>query len=117
MGQLSDWAKKNSKTLILDDGETVEAVYQGYKIGVNPFDVEKEIAFYKLTIKQDGEDATKVFKSTSGKAARFFDELKPGARVKITRHGKGAETKYEFDELDGTGTVKAGEEDEPVPFE
>ena len=112
MGELGAWARKNSKALILDDGETVDAIYQGYKIGVNPFDAEKEIAVYKLTVTQDGEPVVKAFKSASGRAARFFDELEVGTRVKITRHGQGSDTKYDFAVMDGTGSVQAGEENE-----
>lgn len=95
----------------------MQAVYQGYKVGANPFDIEKEIVFYRLTVLQDGEEVTKAFKSASGRAARFFDELTPGTRVKITRHGKGTDTKYEFAVVDGKGSVQAGEQDDEVPFE
>lgn len=117
MGQLGDWAKKNSKTLILDDGETVEVVYEGFKIGVNPFDPEKEIVFYRL--KLDGLDGpmAKAFKSTSGKAARFFDGIEFGTKVKITRHGVGNETKYEFAVLGAEITEEVKEQDDTdVPF-
>ena len=117
MAELGDWAKRNSKTLILDSGETVEATYEGFKITTNPFDEEKEIVLYKLSMQIAGEPQTKIFKSTSGKAARFFDELLIGTRIKITRHGKGLDTRYDFSVL-GTGNqiVQAGETEEEIPF-
>ena len=100
----------------MDDGETIEAVYRGYKIGVNSFDPEKEMAFYKLVVVQDGEEVTKLFKSMSGKAARFFDPLADGQRVKLTRHGKGSETTYDFTTLNGAASAavarQPGEDDE-----
>ncbi len=91
-------------------------MYQGFKTGVSPFDPEKEIAFYKFLVMQDGEEAVKIFKSASGKAARFFDELAVGTRVKLTRHGKGSETKYDFEVVGGGAKESAGEKDEEVPF-
>ena len=112
MGQLSDWAKKQSKTIILEDGEVLTAVYQGFKIGANPFDPEKEIVFYRLTILQDGEEVTKLFKSTSGKAARFFDACPVGTKVRLNRHGTGSETTYDFDVVNGTAAREPGEDDD-----
>lgn len=97
MGSLNDWAKKQSKTIILDDGETLDAVFHNFRIGPNPFDPEKDIVFYTLGIVQEGEVVKKIFKSTSGKAARFFDECAPGQRVRMTRHGTGSETTYDFE--------------------
>ena len=117
MGELGDWAKKNSKALILDDGESVEATYLGFKIGVNPFDDEKEIAFYKLEVVQDGETLTKTFKSASARAARFFDGLEKGTRVRITRHGLQNETKYEFAVVGAEGRPeKTGEAEDDEEF-
>lgn len=118
MGELGAWAKKNSKTLIVDDGETVQAIYKGFKIAANSYDPEKEIVFYQLEVEQDGQLVTKAFKSASGRAARFFDEIKPGTEVKITRHGTGSETKYDFSEVNGERQVKVDDkaEKEDFPF-
>ena len=116
MGELADWAKKNSKTLILDDGESVDVVYQGFKVSVNQFDPEKEIVFYKLQIDTLDGIQTKAFKSASGRAARFFDKLTHGTRVKITRHGTGTDTKYEFAAIGAEGAQEQAPEDEQVPF-
>ena len=116
MGELAAWAKKNSKTLILDDGETVEAEYQGHKITVSPFDPEKEIVLYKLKIDTLDGPQVKAFKSASGHAARFFDELLLGIKVKITRHGKGTETKYEFSVIGSDQHEEAGEHEEELSF-
>jgi len=113
MAALSDWAKKNSKSLTIDDGESVEIVYQGHKIGVSPFDPEKEIVFYKVQVNIAGEDMVKIFKSASLKAARFFDGIAEGSRVKITRHGTGTETKYEYEEVGGTLKVEDEPEEKP----
>ena len=93
----------------------MEAVYQGFKIGANPFDPEKEIVFYRLQIDQDGQAVVKAFKSTSGRAARFFDALALGTKVWITRHGTGNETKYDFS-LEQGEAVSTTEQDENVPF-
>ena len=111
IGELGAWAKKNSKTLILDDGETVEAVYQGFKIAANSFDPEKETVFYKLGVETLDGSVTKAFKSASGRAARFFDGLAVGTRVKITRHGKAMDTKYELSVV-GKGDSEQAEEQE-----
>lgn len=95
----------------------MEVVYGGFKITANPFDAEKEIAFYKLTIELPGGSMVKTFKSASGRAARFFDTLKIGTPVKITRHGVGSETKYEFSVVGSEAKEAVGEgEEEGSPF-
>ena len=94
----------------------IQPGYDGV-FGVVKVFAEKEIAFYKLVVLQDGEEAVKTFKSASGKAARFFDEVALGTRIKITRHGKGSETKYDFEVVGGGTKERAGEQDEDVPFE
>jgi len=97
MGELGDWANKNSKFIVLDDGETITATYRGFKIGVNRFDVDKEIVSYNLELLIGGQAVTKSFQSGSGKAARFFDGIDEGQRVQITRHGTGTGTEYDYD--------------------
>ena len=100
MGQLAEWAKKNSKAVILDDGESLEVIYCGFKIGANPFDPEKEIVMYRFEVEQhDGQKTIKVFKSTSNKVARFFDETPLGSTVRLFRHGLGPETTYDLQRL------------------
>ena len=90
----------------------MEVAFLGYKIGPNPFDPEKEIAFYKLMVNQDGQDVAKMFKSASGRAARFFDEIKIGTRITMTRHGTGSNTKYEFSVVGADHTEQASESEE-----
>ena len=113
MAELNDWAKKNSKILILDNGETVDAVYKGYKIMANSYDPDKELVVYKLELTQEGEEVSKLLRTASGKAARFFDSFPVGGTVRITRRGTGPETRYEFVDLnDKTQQAQVGEADE-----
>ncbi len=119
MGELNDWAKKQSKAIVLDDGETFVAVYRGYKISTNPFDTEKEIVVYRLEFVQDGQNVVKGFRSTSGKAARFFDKIEDGEKISIRREGIGTETKYQFETFRPDAPAAADQEppdDTDVPF-
>ena len=111
--ELLDWIRKNSKSLTLDDGESVEVVYQGRKIGANPFDPEKEIIFYKMQVSIGGAEMVKIFRSASLKAARFFAGIAEGSKVRMTRHGTGTETKYEYEEVGGTLKVEDEPEEKP----
>ena len=111
MGELKDWAKKNSKTLTLEDGEVVEVSYEGFKIGASPYDPEKEIVFYRVGVIQEGEKVVKAFKTSSGKAARFFDTCQIGRNVRISRKGTGNATTYEFD------TVKSEPNGQPASIQ
>ena len=114
--ELLDWVKKNSKSLTIEDGESVEVAYHGKKIGVNPFDQEKEIVFYRVELIIADQAMFKVFKSASLKAARFFAEVEIGSRVKITRHGTGTDTRYEYEEIGGTKRVEDKVDEEEIPI-
>ena len=91
MGELTNWAKETSPFIRLQDGESLEAVYNGYKIIPSRLDPDKETVQYKL-----GE---KYFESSSGALAKQFDEIKEGTKIKITRQGTGNKTKYILEKL------------------
>lgn len=91
MGQLSDWANKNSPFLRLADGEEVDAVYVGFKPIPNRFDLEKEVIRYTLLV--DGVE--KTWENGSPKIAKFFDTLEGDENIHIKRIGEGNKTKYE----------------------
>lgn len=87
MGDGKDFAKRNSKFQSFDDDGVIEGVFEGMKAVVkDSFGEEKEYMRYKI----DG----KTFDSMSGSLAVQMDEIKNGQKVKITRTGKGADTKY-----------------------
>jgi len=98
MSELQDYIKRNSKTITLKDGETVEVVYKGYKIGANKYDPEKESVYYTL-----GTDfGDKTFQSGALGLANIFDSIKKETRIRLTRHGEGNKTKYNIEEeVDG----------------
>ena len=86
-GQLSDFAKKNSKFVSFDDEGVIEGAFEGAKIVTkDSFGEEKEVCRYKI----EG----KTFDSISGSLATQMDEVVVGDKVRITRKGQGAETKY-----------------------
>ena len=90
MSELSDYAKRNSQFVKLEDGESLEAIYRGFKVGANPFDPEKEVVSYRL----ETEYGTKTLRSAATALARLFDKVQEGSEVKITRSGTGNQTKY-----------------------
>jgi len=95
MGKLKDWADSNSQFITIEDGESLEIVYKGWKNVPNRFDTDKETIRYIFLV--DGQE--KYWENGSGRTARFFDEVKEGEPVKITRKGEGQKTQYELELL------------------
>lgn len=110
MAELGNFAKRNSMFISLDDGESIEAVYKGFKIAVNPYDDTKEIVNYKL----ETEFGIKTFRSGACALARLFEKIQPDTKIKVTRHGTGNKTSYDIEhQVDGKWTaVGKGEEEE-----
>ena len=111
MSGLSDFRKKNSNFLTLADGETVKGEYLGYKITPSPFDPEREVVLYYLEV----EGQKKIFRSSSNKAAEFFEKIKKLQKVVIKRLGTGRDTQYDFQrgdpkEVDENDTELSDEE-------
>ncbi len=92
MGKLADWSQKNSKFLNLQDGESVTAIFRGYKEITSAFDPDKEAIRYKL----DTKHGEKLWDTSAKGVALFFDDVKAGQKVLIKRSGTATETKYEL---------------------
>jgi len=90
MGKLEKWAKEQQKYIKLQDGETLELKYLGYKFVQSSFDSEKEIIRYMFVI--DGFE--KPFDSGSTILAQDFDQIAINSMVTLSRKGKGNKTKY-----------------------
>lgn len=92
MGDLNAFAKRNSKFASFDEDGVIEGVFEGAKIVVkDSFGEEKEVVRYKI----DG----KTFDSVSGSLAIQMDGVKPGTRIKITKKGERADTKYHVEQF------------------
>lgn len=83
MGKLTDFAKRNSPFIKLNDGESIEAVYKGFKESSY---MGKETVVYLLD--------NKMLTSSSGKLALLMDNVTKETKVKITKHGTGMNTTY-----------------------
>src|SRR4030067_201002 len=106
MGKLADRAKEISPFLILNDGESVVAKYLGWKEIDSPFDPKQTLFQYELEV--DGNQ--KFWKSGNKKIALFFDTLKKGDYVKLTRNGLDRDTRYTVEEsIDETGELTKAE--------
>lgn len=128
MGKLGAWAKDNSPFLSLDDGETVQVEYLGYKMVQDRRDANKEKPVYKMAwLQPDGSKVVKLFETSAGNVAKFFDPLsdelgkaKKITMVSITRHGVGTDTKYKLVEMDAsgqpTGVAAEAEDKDDFPF-
>lgn len=98
MSDLTDYVKRNSKTLSLKDGESVEVIYRGYRIGANKYDPEKESVYYQF----ETEYGVKTFQSGALTLANLFDTIEKDTKIRITREGEGNKTKYFVEkEIDG----------------
>lgn len=105
MSGLQDYVKRNSKTVMLKDGESIEATYRGYQVGANKYDPEKETVYYKLELPEYG---VKMFSSAALGLAKLFDGIKEGTEIKLTREGEGTKTKYLLEKKDGGLWVSVG---------
>lgn len=123
MGRLAEWSKANSPFLNMGDGETVTVEYLGYKMMQDRRDASKEKPVYKVALAlPDGSGkVVKMFETSAGSVAKFFDTLsddatgkakKAGIMVKIVRNGEGTETKYKCVELDAAGQPVGGSEED-----
>jgi len=97
MGQLKKWSDKNSKFVKIEDGQTIEAVFEGYKIITSHFDSDREVIRYLLKI----DDTVKPWETGASTVAVFFDTVQPGEKVRITRHGTGKNTTFECQTIKG----------------
>ena len=99
MGKLSEWGKKNSKFLKLDDGESFIGKYNGFSFSMNQNG--DEVPVYKF---KDSEGKEKLLQSTSKSLIKAFDEdlgpFKAGQTLEITRHGLDTKTSYEVSVAD-----------------
>ena len=123
MGELSDLVKKRSPYLKLADGETVEAVYKGYKMVPSTYNPEDEVFRFMVEVTVDGEKSTKYWDTGSNAVAMAFDECKVGDMVKITKNvvlGKSGkeQTQWIVVPVKGAEKEKAKEDEgEPLPFD
>lgn len=83
MGALSDLAKANSKFLIIAKGESVAVMYRSYQIIPNPRDPDLKQVQYCFAEGMDGKN--KYWTNSASHIMMFFDNLKAGTWVKITR--------------------------------
>jgi len=106
---LKEFVANNRKYLKLADGETIKAVYRGFKILTNRFDPEKEVVSYRFSL--EGMDADKVVNWECGRAdvAEIMEKVKVGTALTISRTGSGTDdTKYNI-QVAGSETKKNGE--------
>lgn len=94
MGELKDLAKKQSKFLVLDIGESTDALFVDYRIVPSSYDPTKDTVQYKLNI--GGVD--KFWTTGAGPIMRMFDAIPKGSTVRITRESL----------LDGKGNIVQG---------
>lgn len=100
MGKLNDFAKENSRFFKISDGETIEAVFEGFTIGKSSFDPERNVVSYSLKT----DEGKKIWNSSSPRVASFFDKANPGQTVSIHRTGEGTNTKYDLAIVEKTGS-------------
>jgi len=106
--ELADFRKRNSQFVALADGESIEATYEGFKIGPNPFDDSKEVVNYKLNTAY----GLKTFRSGACGLTTLFEKIEPKTKIRITRHGVGSKTSYKIEEELGEEWVVVGKEQE-----
>jgi len=93
---LKEYVKNRRKYIKVDDGETIEATYQGFDIIPSKFNADEETVRYKLEI----EDEVKPWDTSATSVAEEFAKIEPGQKVSISRKGTGTKTKYEIEKLD-----------------
>ena len=91
MGELADWAKRNSPYLKIDLNETVEVVYCGFK------EVEDNRNPGKMKIRYivEWEKQEKWFESAAAAVAMKIDEVHEGDLIKIRKTLVGNKNHYE----------------------
>lgn len=94
MGKLGDWADEKSEFLVINDGETVTATFLSYDFVTSKFN--NKTVRYTL----DTNNGEKLWESTAGYVARFFDKVKKGQKIRIFRNGEGTDTKYDLQLVD-----------------
>jgi len=88
---LIDWAKKHKMYLKLEEDEPVVCKFLGYEEFVDHDNDDKDKIRYFLEVGGD----EKVLESQSISLAEEMGKFKKGDFVKITRTGKGRNTRYE----------------------
>jgi hypothetical protein len=81
MGKLADAAKKNSNFLKIEKGETVIVSFVKARLIPSQQDPTKEVAQYCF----DTEFGQKFWTNGNSKIMMFFDALKTGTKVSISR--------------------------------
>jgi len=84
MGELASWSKENAKYIKIENGESYEGIYNGYKQGVN-MNGDPAI-IYNLDDKE--------FKSSSTVLAETMDSIATGSKVRLSRIGEGKNTRW-----------------------
>ena len=84
-----------SAFLKLEGGESIVAIYKGFKIIPSSYDPDKDMFRFILNITVDGEEMQKYWDTGSGKVAMVFDTLESGDKVKITKNVDNAGTPKE----------------------
>lgn len=110
MGQLSDWTKENSQFFKLEDGESAEVVFKSFEFAKSTFDPDRPIVRYTLKTPH----GVKLWDSSAQAVARFFDTVKPGQNIKITRMGTGTDSKYKLSLVEGSEEIPEPEKTEKV---
>ena len=119
MGELSSYAKRNSKFVQLKDGESFQGIYNGFKIAMNDLEPDKEIVIYEVL---DDERNKKFWKTADVAVASYFDDKVSGHPFTVTRRGKGRDTRYEFKGVESTQTTDGNNlpvidvADDEIPF-
>ena len=109
MKTLQQFIDENSNYVQLEDGDSVELLYKGFKVIPNKFDIDKETIEYSFA---DVEDREKLWTNGSNKVAATMAKTEPGAIVKITRAGEGNKTQYSIKTIDGfTPVAKQAKEE------
>ena len=89
VGKLKDCSKEHAKYIKIEDGESYEGVFEGWKEGVN---MNGDWAvIYTIDNKE--------FKSSSAVLANTMDSIPAGTRIRISRVGEARQTKWNVEKL------------------
>ena len=91
MGELKDWARRQSKFVKLDDGESEIFKYIGYKFVPKQDDPSKEVMMFEL---EDMTGTRKFWNTSAAGVANQMDTVPKGSQIEITRSGLEKATKY-----------------------